>query len=581
MALTHVTFYFVQGRQQWVEQFYRSDFPYSATVSAALALAQARFSILGAGATLTRFRVSQMGAPHNSISRHVSGPQPSAPATLASTAALMQLQAGTGLPHYRPYWLHGLPSGAWVQIGGVVTLAPQWSGPINAYMALLVKNGWLVQATEQLGPAYPLTQLVQAQYPPEPAPIVAQAQWHALPPSTLLLATIASPPIVLPAPASPFVRQTVRISRAKWFPPPKSGQAQVNGEWPLYGVLDSVIAAQLPAVPPGGWQLGGTVALSQRSYLPITGWTFTRVGTHKVGPARKSNQPSGSTPKPLEGLPVFVTVPDKPLLPPPGVAAQVVAPFAPPPGTVPVPPPPVVPPPSPPPGPGPFVEESMDPRPVTLTTLADVGVWLRQYCGFYGYPDEHYPIGIGKMTNAIDTWVVMLFGQRTEVLGSPGMLTSIAAGIQAPTAYEAAAAKAMEAIIPEGHSVLMYGYSLGGMVAELLWSEYAGTWQIVSIVTLGSPITCLSYFDQPITRFTASKDIVPIMTPFSTFAFFTGAANLIYTVIPTDPAHPGVIDGHVWFLNNPGLDQYNAWGQPIGGVGGPLELDALRMFPVT
>ena len=396
MALTHVTMFFVQGKQQWAEQLYRNDDRFSVTVAAALTLATARYSILGAGALLTRVRVSQLGAPKNSVSRNVAGKQPSIPATLASSAALLQLQAQGDRPHTRPYWLHGLPVGAWGQFGGAVSLAPQWAGPIAAWLQLLIGNGWLIQGTVQVGPTYAVQQLVPTQFPPQPVPITAKVDWTPTHPAVGLVAYLYDAPTLTPDTENAFADAVVRIARAKWYPPLPGRGPQVNGQWPLYGVQGTAVAAQTQAIPPGGYALGGTVTLTQNGWLPITGWAFSRVGEHKVGPARASNGPGESDPAPLHGVPDFVVVPPRPLLPPPAVAAQQVAPYSSPPGTVPVPPPPVVPPPPPPPPPGPFEPISMDPRPVTLTTLLDVGTWIRQYSGFYGFPTFH-PIGIGKL----------------------------------------------------------------------------------------------------------------------------------------------------------------------------------------
>ena len=581
MALTHVTFFFVQGTQQWAEQLYRDDPSFTVSVTKALQLANARYSILGAGALLTRIRVTQLGAPKNSVSRHVSGSQPSTPAVLASIAALLQLSARGQRPHSRPYWLHGLPVGAWAQIGGVVQFAAPWIGPVYDWLGMLVNNGWLVKGTVQVGPSYPIVSLVPSQFPPEPTPITAAADWRPLHPAVGLVAYLLDAPTMLPSTQDRFADAIVRIARTKWFPPPPANGPQVNGEFPLFGVQGTAVSAQAQAVPPGGYASGGTLTFTQNGFLPINGWTFVRIGEHKVGPARSSNAASGSEPMPLLGLPSFVAVPPRPGLPQPAAAAGAIAPYSSPPGTVPVPPPPVVPPPTPPPPPGPFLPESMDPRPVTLTTLLDVGTWLRQYCGFYGYP-AYNPIGIAKVTNLERTWVVMLYGQKLEVLGTdPGILTSVAAGIAAPTAYENAVLRAMDPLIPAGDNVLLYGYSLGGMICELIWSRFAKVWNILGIVTLGSPVTCLSFFSEPISRFATFDDQIPNLTPLGLFATLTLLGPALYSIVPKDPNVVGAIQGHIQFCTNPGLARWNAWGQLIPGVGPTLELDALRMFSAS
>ena len=581
MALTHVTLFFVQGSQQWVEQLYRDDSTFAVSLTAALRLATARYSILGSGAQLTRVRISQVGAPHNSVSRHVSAPQPSDLAVIPSLAALVQLSAQGQRPHTRPYWLHGLPVGAWGQFGGIVSLAPLWIGRISSWLQMLVNGGWLVQGTVQVGPSYPIQSLVVSQFPPQPAPITAQVEWNPTNPAVGLVAYLTDAPTILPATQSAFVDATVRIARARWYPPPPPDGPRVNGEFPLQGVRGTTVAAQAQAVPPGGYVSGGTVTLTQNGYLPIVGWTFSRVGTHKVGPARASNAASAAEPFPLQGLPSFVAVPPKPLLPTAAAAAGAVTPYSSPPGTVPVVPPIVVPPPPPPPPPGPFVPMSQEPRPVTLTTLLDVGTWIRQYPGFYGFPDYN-PIGIARVTNLVNTWVVLLYGQKPEVLGTnPGILTSIAAGIAAPTAYEIAATRAMTATIPEGASVLLYGYSLGGMICELIWSQYSTLWNILGIVTLGSPVTCLSFFSEPISRFSLFDDPVPNLTPLGLFATLTLIGPVLYSIVSPNPAVTGALQQHVQLCTNPDLARWNAWGQPIGGVGSPLELDSVRMFSAS
>ena len=138
----------------------------------------------------------------------------------------------------------------------------------------------------------------------------------------------------------------------------------------------------------------------------------------------------------------------------------------------------------------------------------------------------------------------------------------------------------MRKTIPDGENVLMFGYSLGGMICELIWSNRSTQWNFLNIITLGSPVTCLSGFQEPIFRFATFGDAVPIMTPLGLFATFAGIGGALYSIVAENPDVHGAIPQHVEFCTNPNLSRWNAWGQPIGGVGPPLELDALRMFPV-
>lgn len=580
MPVSHVTLFFVQGRQQWAEQLWRVDGTFAGAMTAALALAHARWPILGADVSLTRVRVSQLGAPRISASRHVLGTPAAVPAVPADQAALITLLGSGDRSPARTFWLHGLPQGAWQQQGGIFSLSRQWAGPIAAWLNLLTLGGWRIQSTAALSRPAEVTALAPVANPPTPPLPLVGAQWTLLGVAKFLLAAYLAPePAPPPDLTDVSAEYLLALLRAKWSSGP-SAEAGVNGEWPIVGQLAGIVGFVGDLFAPGSWLGSGTVQFRKRSYVPIGGWTFLRPGVHQVGPARRSNQPGAPSADPLRGLPEFVTVPAPPPVPTPAEAAPQIAPYASPPGTVPVPPALIQPPPPPPPGPGPFVPESQPPRAVTITTLQDVGIWMRQFPGYYGFPDSYNPIGIAEVTNLVDTWSIWLYGQKPEITTSPGVLTSVATGVGLLTDYLAAAKAALLATVPAGASILVFGYSLGGMVAEQLWALRDLPYTFLDIVTLASPVTCVSYFSMPIVRFAAFDDLVPIMTPVSFLATVTATGGLLYNLVPVPPPNNTFPRNHTEFCTSASLGGYNAWGQPLGGVGPPLELAPMQMFPL-
>ena len=584
MAIFHVTYFFAQGTQGWVEQFFRSDSQLASSLTASLSLAQARYSILGAGVTLYRVRCSQVGAPRVSAFSEVNGPTLNTPASLAIQGAQIRLQASPIGQYTRNYLLRGLPQGALVQQGGLWFWASSIAGPAQQWLVMLTSGGWYLEGWGRMSAQFPLAGLTPVGTPPEsvyPTPAeYAAAQAYGVSSQAWLAGNPTLPPQNLDTGQFP----SIRIGRAGWDGLPSTWTNGINGAFEILDIDGPFVTYAGPLPFAGQWNGRGYAQLRPRIYVPIASAELVGPGTRAVGPARRQTARGftlGQVGEVLGGIGLGVV--QSVFGPLQGLGNDLLS-YVTPGGVVPFPPPPVVPPPVPPPPPGSFVAGPATPRPVTLNNLLDVGTWLLQYCGYTPVGDQYAPIGIGRCENLVDTYVVMLGGIEAQVFGTTGWLAAIAAGIHAPTAYLTAASNAIEAAVPADASIILYGFSLGGIISELLYADPDFSPRIICMVTLASPIAGIPFSRAPIQRFAASLDPVPLLTPIGLLAWVYRLVKAIYQYIPIDSAHPVPPGCHQFFPVNPGLAKYGTFGFPFGGLlpapQPPIELATMIQFTV-
>jgi hypothetical protein len=87
MAIYHATMYFAQPPLGWREQYYCYAGDIGSSLAAALSLSRQRYTILGAGVSLYRVTVSQVGTVRASASAAVGGQTLTARAVDAHQAA--------------------------------------------------------------------------------------------------------------------------------------------------------------------------------------------------------------------------------------------------------------------------------------------------------------------------------------------------------------------------------------------------------------------------------------------------------------------------------------------------------------
>ncbi len=109
-----------------------------------------------------------------------------------------------------------------------------------------------------------------------------------------------------------------------------------------------------------------------------------------------------------------------------------------------------------------------------------------------------------------------------------GIYSCLFAGTSIPNSYLKEAKKQAEKYIPEGATVVLYGHSLGGMVAQQFAADkkMKEKYNIINIVTLGSPYILEFKRDGELHRMLDSGDAIPFM---STAAIANAwAGNAVY-----------------------------------------------------
>lgn len=579
MPIYHATLFFAQPPLGWREQYYCYSASLADALTSAQSLASIRYSILGSGVSLYRVSVSQVGLVRASASAAVGGYTLPAAAMDAHLVAEIRVQAGGSGLYRRSLLLGGLPVGAVESSGRVWQWSAAVAGPARTWMALLARPPWRLQCWGHDGPTYPLEALAPIGTVPDSNFPSEQDADAAAPFGSAVLVQVSGQ-VQVPA-VNPDTGEapSARVSYARWTGTGTPRPAGVNSAGSILYALGSTVVYQgsLPTV--GGYLSGGTLQLRPRLYVPITAAVLARQSSRAVGPARKDavtgltasqafavGPPTAPAPNPLA----------PPLLPatPPNLS-----PYTTPVGVVPIPPGPVLPPPPPPPPPGPYVPQAQPPRDVTLRHLGDVGTWMRQTVAGQSPGPTYTPIMIGRCLNLVDTWVVMLYGQQPVLGGTAGVLASVSAGIHAPTAYLTAAVNAVDALVPPTSQLLVYGYSLGGIIGELLYADPLFTKRTITLVTLASPLAGVPFFQAPISRFCVASDLVPDMTPLGFLATLAFVNAAIYHFLTPDPAAPGFPACHFDFPTHPGLAAYDTFGLP-GSAAPPIELGPLTTLPV-
>ena len=120
--------------------------------SETVSLARARYSLLGAGVSLYRVRVSAPGNPRSSLTVPVTGLVGPTPAMPACTCVEIRLIGKGSRQHRRPYNLGGLPAGSVVASGHIAEWSPAYQRPARQWLDLLTRGGWRLDVTERTGP---------------------------------------------------------------------------------------------------------------------------------------------------------------------------------------------------------------------------------------------------------------------------------------------------------------------------------------------------------------------------------------------------------------------------------------------
>lgn len=95
-----------------------------------------------------------------------------------------------------------------------------------------------------------------------------------------------------------------------------------------------------------------------------------------------------------------------------------------------------------------------------------------------------------------------------------GIYSCLFAGTSIPNSYLKEAKKQVKKYIPEGATIILYGHSLGGMVAQQLAAdkEMKKNYNIKNIVTCGSPYILEFKRDGELHRMLDSGDAIPFMS---------------------------------------------------------------------
>lgn len=564
MGIYHVRLSFATAEHGWVEQFYRRDVSFQAALAAGVDLAIRRYSILGAGVTLYRVRVTQPGQPRAVATQDVSGVNLPVPIASAYDGAEIRLVAGPGFRNFRSYFLRGLPRGALLNPQG----ASRWGAIVQVaaerWITSLADGKWCEQCRGYVGEQLPITNLVGIL---DPSTQPLEEGGGPIGPSiyaTAAMATVEGQLVVpdqVPEVGGPVM---VRISRAKWDDLGAVAETPINGEFPIIAPVQGTLQyfGFCPFV--GSYAGGGTLQISQPVYLPITSATLTRGGNRKCGPvapgARLPGQPLAESRALFSGFDGALRV----VLSPIQAARQLAAEITPTRSTPPQYPFPVNP---------PFPE----PITGTLTNLKEVLTYLIAKMGHSGSGVNYTPIGIAPILNMVDTWWIGLTGVFVTEYSDTGVLAAVSAGMAILNKYAQVVKGVIDTHIPPTAKLILQGHSLGGITCENLHSIARLIPRIVTITTFGSPVSSVLFRPRPMLRFKVATDLVPIMTPLGLASDLFNAVN--YNVVPVDPLFKDFPGCHTRMDHNPGLLAWDNWGlEPDGNP--PFVLGDLQRFRV-
>jgi hypothetical protein len=564
MPVFHVTHSFANGVHGWVEQWYWQGPSWNAAAGAALALAKTRYSILGAGVTLYRARVTMPGVPRASITMNLSGTTTTVPADPPFVGAEIRLEGGTKGRHRRSYLLRGLPVGSLVNPRG----PSRWAGPIasaaQVWLAQLLSGGWRMDVRHYESPRYRVLGIYPLAVPgsdynlPDGGPL-GPSPWE-----SAVLVTLPEMPEIPSVDSAVTGPALVRIGLAKWSDLAAVAQTPVNGEWEIAGGVLGGLQYIGSAPTVGQYCGGGYAQVRQHGYLPITSALLTRQGTRHCGPVAVGAPPSGAVLTATGvGLPVAKSVPSTTASTPLPIT-QFGGEITPKVSAPPVVPPVVVPPPPPMP-------------PVTLITALDVGVYILTQMTFSGIGPNYTPIGIAQVVNLENTWWVGLAGYYPTEGSDTGVVAAFTAGLQVMNTYYRTVRDLIRNSLPGNAKLILNGFSLGGMTCENVANDFFIRDRYISVVTYGSPITGIEFSFKPIVRFATFQDMVPSFTPLGLASWLLGQPS--YTGIPVDSRFPTFPQNHTRFTLNPGLGAYDCWGLPPSGRP-PFVLGPLSRYPV-
>jgi hypothetical protein len=494
MSVFHHTFKFSTNEHGWVEQFFRESPSWDAALTAGLALAQARYSILGAGVTLWQVRITLPGYPRAWATGGLVGQTLPVPAMLPQVGAEISLSGGVSPTRTRSYFLRGLPQGAILNPLGPSRWAPAWSTAILVWLKMLTQ-GWLMRIRSPVGGALPLLGLGQFATderdlygdpldPEDPPPgysyVVAGTQGGQVPRV-----------------------DTVHISGPVMAPNVKSVRDSVIGEQDVTAILGAQVvwAGDFAG---GAYQNGGMLQPIRYSYVPITSAFLRRQGSRKVGP------------------------PTSPVPPPPPAAMQVV------PG-VPLPAPPV----PLPIGPAAAPLPPVPPPYTTLQTARDlVALVYTSYVSSTNpagdlvaiAPVVSQPLLFGPTPDP-SMFLVLISGfdrMRSDNLTQLWATIGTQIGVADPLTPQVA--QAIRENTPDGCGLLLAGDSMGGTSCQWMLNPLTniGNRRVLNIVTFGSPnLVLINEAGIRVQNFANPLDPVPYLSPLGYWSWLR-----LYALIP-------------------------------------------------
>ena len=423
----------------------------------------------------------------------------------------------------------------------------------------------MVQAWGRESPVYPITGLADSlandpwEGPPPYPPDLAWGTWGSV------LATVSGTPS-LPASEPGIIEMpTVRVGRVVWSGARAGYRNGVNGEYPITTVGPGIVGylASLPET--GSYAGGGYVQLRARVYVPIRQADLLRQGVRARGPAPVNGPLTILSAAQTSAIVALSTGARVEL--PPGFNVPPAAPQ--PPFPPPVPPPPI------------------PPVTYTVKTLSDV-MRIINFDVYAGPPPTPYtPIGVAEILNQHNWYCVFLNGTISgrEIAGG---WSAIATAFQISTDYIRALKDVFANVIPQDATVVMYGYSQGGMCGEVTLN--AGINQrVFYFAEFGSPAVVWTLGAvYPIEYWNVVTDVVPFLSPYASAitaynaqAAFRGQALLgrFNTILP-DLDYPLPFDNHIEMWHNPILAKF-AWNGKGATSIGPLYLGPLTLYPVV
>lgn len=493
MAVFHCSLEFSQDIHGWVEQFYRQEATIDRALAATVRLASARYGIVGAGVSINRVKVSQVGVPRASISAGVPGRALSnPPAMLPYEGADVRLASRPSPAHWRNYCLRGLPRGGLVNVNGVWRWGASIQAAATAWLSLLTSQGWLLDVQAAIADPVPL-------YGVQPFLTENHTIWgQPLAPveevdsSTFLFIYTQTQP--------PAGAQRVRVYGVKVTPNIPFYRRAINGNYAIvgtnpFGVLVNGASRGAQSA------VGGFAEFTVQKFIPIAKASLVSQVVRKCGPARGPSEPVEAPPAPV------------PLATPFAEAAQFNLPPA---ANAPPPPPP---------------EQ-------TIKTARDMVKLIYQG---YSPPGPNPPLGIGiaRVTNLErPTWLVVLSGIDNEAGQAPNQwANALASGVGLPDQYTNEVRRLIREFTADNGDIIVAGHSLGGMTATWMtaWFPTLQDRRVTHVLTFGSPPMTLGLTKTSISNFAVRGDPLVYAPPLGNF-FWTDIIGGVLLYYGSSPA---------------------------------------------